>query len=587
MFEIIKKYNLQIILVLSVLILYTPSLKNDFLTNWDDESYVVRNADIQSFNISNIQKVFSSYYVGHYHPITMLSYMFDASIDGLNPKVFHTTNMLLHIINVLLVFALVLLLLKNRFSAFLAALLFGIHPMHVESVAWISGRKDVLYTLFFIASLIVYVKYVSLNSYRTLIICFVFFILSVLSKSMAMTLPGILIIIDSFLGRKFSWKIIIEKIPFLIVSIIIAYIAVKSQSEQAMSIAPHLSIINRFLMVFYSIAYYLFMFIFPFHFAAIQYYPSSIVAGETSFIFYLIPFALLLLLLFLFNKKATRVLTFFSVSFFVISLSVVLQFVPVGMAVVAERYTYIPYIGLSLPLIFFIHSTISNKAKKHYLVYFLLLGFVLYFGIATSKRVKQWKNSIILFSDLCTKYPDNSHAWWSLANSQKEYTFYADAIQSYNTCIKLNPNYDMAYFNRGIAKVMLKDYKGGWADYNKTLLLNPNYTGVMINKGNILFEKKDYKEAINEYEKAIELDEKHTLAHLQIGLALSETEQLGAAIQKFTHVIDINPMYADAYYYRGVIYYNRNHKDSACIDWKQASILNHIKAKELLKNYCK
>src|SRR6187431_3431288 len=193
-----------------------PMLNNEF-TNWDDEFYIINN---QLLRGPDWKGIFSKQVLGNYHPLTILSYAFNFAISGLDPFSYLLVNYLFHIANTLLVFYFIWNISgKNKFIAAFVALVFGIHPMHVESVAWVAERKDVLYTFFFLLSLIQYWIFLNNAKKKNLVFCFLFFVLSLLSKPAAIVLPFVLLLLDYWKDRPFVSKVFVEKIPFFILSI--------------------------------------------------------------------------------------------------------------------------------------------------------------------------------------------------------------------------------------------------------------------------------------------------------------------------------------------------------------------------------
>lgn len=167
-------------IVLLTLIIYSNSLNNDFLTNWDDKRYVVENNDIKGLSWQNIKNIFSNFYMGNYQPLSVLSYALEYKFFGLNPAAYHTTNLFFHLLNTILVFYFIYLLSYSTISASIVALLFAIHPMHVESVAWIAERKDLMYACFYLGSLICYLYYLKKGyQFKYLFICFLLFVFSI------------------------------------------------------------------------------------------------------------------------------------------------------------------------------------------------------------------------------------------------------------------------------------------------------------------------------------------------------------------------------------------------------------------------
>ena len=193
------------------LVVFFPALFNGFVLNWDDAGYIIEYKPIQSLTWQNIKIIFTSYHQGNYHPLTILSYAFEQAIVGTKPFLYHLDNIILHLLNVALVFIFTRKLTNKLEIACITALLFGIHPLRVESVAWVSERKDVLYTFFFMLAGIKYIDYFQKaeSKIKNLILSILFIILSLLSKPAAVCLPGVVILIDWFCGRKFTTKLIL------------------------------------------------------------------------------------------------------------------------------------------------------------------------------------------------------------------------------------------------------------------------------------------------------------------------------------------------------------------------------------------
>ncbi len=224
------KKLLGILIILAIVsIVYIPVFQNGFLKTWDDNRYVLENKYIQEISPESVVKMFTVYYDGHYHPLTLLSLAVDYKIGGLEPKTYHITSLILHLVNVILVFSFVFLLFnkRNLLVPLVVSLLFGLGTMNVESVAWISERKNLLYSMFFFASLIAYLKYIELNKRKFYFLSLLFFLFSILSKSMAISLAVTLILIDLYYKRRvLSRKIIIEKLPFFLLAIAFGVVAI-------------------------------------------------------------------------------------------------------------------------------------------------------------------------------------------------------------------------------------------------------------------------------------------------------------------------------------------------------------------------
>ncbi len=217
------------IILFLIWFIYRSAIINGFL-NWDDDFYITQNPDITILGMKEIIHFFSSFFMGNYHPLTMTSFMFEYSLFKSNPSGYHTVSVILHLINTLLVFLFIFKFCSNKlFPAVVISLFFGLHPMHVESVVWISERKDLLYTFFLLISLLIYLEYLKRLRIEFLLFCFFTFLLSLLSKGQAVIFPIILLLVDYFRNRPMAWKMLLEKVPFFLFSLIFGVVAIFAQ----------------------------------------------------------------------------------------------------------------------------------------------------------------------------------------------------------------------------------------------------------------------------------------------------------------------------------------------------------------------
>src|SRR5258706_5022627 len=260
-------------ILLLTFLAYIPALRAGFV-NWDDGDYIVDNLIVKDF--ANLKSILSTPVQGNYHPLTMLSMAINYQISGLNAWSYHLFNLVFHLINCFLVYRLAMLLsYRNIIIAFTTAVLFGIHPMHVESVAWVSERKDVLYGLFFLAALISYTRYADTGSKKQYLFAIFLMMLSLLSKPAAVVFPAALFCIDILRKRKLTLTLIIEKIPFFIPALIMGILTYYGQSNTgATDMAAFFGIGIRILIGFYGIMMYFFKMILPFNLSAFYPFPA-------------------------------------------------------------------------------------------------------------------------------------------------------------------------------------------------------------------------------------------------------------------------------------------------------------------------
>ena len=376
---------LLFIIVSFTSIIYFKSLFNDLLF-WDDNIYVINNKDITNLSFNSLKTIFSGFYAYCYLPLTMLTYSLEYHFFGLNPFIYHLDNLVLHLFNIILVFIFIYKLslgselreINTRqyaiSLAFIVALLFAIHPMHVESVAWISERKDLLYSFFFLSSLIFYIKYISQikSSIIHYPLSIILFFLSCLSKPTAVTLPFVLILIDYFFNRfslKSKVKLFKEKIPFFILSLLFLIIAFYSQKHEIVVNSADDSYFNLFHRIFlfsFALTFYLYKVIAPFHLSVIHSFLGN--AKHFPSLYYISSLILLIIPLIIFISGKSRKLLIFGFLFFFTTIALSLQIIPFRFAIVCERYTYIPYIGL-----FFIIACIFQSILKNHTYLLIIL----------------------------------------------------------------------------------------------------------------------------------------------------------------------------------------------------------------------
>lgn len=488
-----RKYGLPLVVILMITVsLYSRALQNDILS-WDDHWHITFNHDIRSLSIDNIKAMFTSYYGNMYQPLTTLTFALNYHFFGLNSMVYHATNVLFHLVNVVLVFFLVLRLSRRREIAVIAACLFGIHPMHVESVAWITERKDVVYAFFYLYALISYVRFIQGEGGKYYWFTFLFYVCSLFSKAAAITCPVVLCLIDVYVQRKGAAKRIIEKLPLLLLSLIFGYIAFQSQSESMSYPTEHgLTILDRPFLVMYSISYYCIRFFAPMNLSAIHLLPRK-VDGLLPIEYYLACVPIVILIYLGTRKGVFRREYMFGMLFFLITISLSVHIVPVGMAIVGERYVYVPYIGFYYLVGRFYCSIIDRSPilmlawKK--VIYGVAALVVIVLGLLTYQRVGAWKSTQILFRDASTKARDTKEAnhvqalgFVFEARTESMSGNYSGTIESYTKAIALDPEYDESYNNRGLAKTYLYDFIGAFNDFTKAIELNPKLGQVYMNR---------------------------------------------------------------------------------------------------------
>jgi len=582
-----KSYYILGGILLVTFLLFYNTLTNNFV-NLDDSGYIKDNPDIKSLSVKNIAAIFSSFYNANYHPFTTLSYAIEYNLFGLNAKPYHIINLLIHLLNVFMVFRLIKNVSGKTEVAFVASLFFAIHPMHVESVAWISERKDLLYSFFFICGLNTYYEYIhaTANRNRLYIYTILLFLCSLLSKSAAITFPLMLLIFDYYFQRGWKKKVLFEKIPFFLLSLVFGAITILSQKSAGAinaDLMPDYNLLQRFFVVCFTTSYYIVKLFLPFNLAVLHFAPA-----ELPYYYYLSPLFLLLLTFLVYKARAMKRELIFGFLFYLAGVSLTSQIIPVGYAVVSERYSYIPYIGLFF-IIGCFYAAVQDKRSFVSLkpvINYLLAGVTLFFMVITFQRNKVWQNSINLFTDLVKKYPNQPHAHFVLAKNLIDVPDLNAALESMNRSIGLDPKMSESYFYRGNIYYGQENYAAALNDYLKAVELNPKYSEAYYNIGVTYNTTNKFQESIEPLTKAINMTPNEYMYQTRASSCFN-LRRLQEAVDDYSKAIAINPKAGQAYFNRGATYLNMQQKSNACADWKTASALGFTKAGDMINAYCR
>ncbi len=561
----------------------------DFL-NWDDPSFVLGNTSITAFSGENIHKMFTDYYMGNYVPLSIFSYAIDYKIGGgLNPKAFHTTNLLLHLASSVVLFFFIYYLSSRRMMvAGITSLLFALHPMHVESVAWISERRDVLYTFFFISSLLAYLLYVDRRQTSNYYWSLLLFLLSLLSKGQAVTLAACIVLLD-FVRRDSlkDKKLILEKIPFFILSLVFGIIAFRAQHSTPAVNSAHLTFLQSFFIGFYTYSYYLFKAIIPIGLSGYHPYPFKPEEGLPGY-FYAFPvlIGVFAWLVFRYFKNDRNIL--FGILFFSLTIFPVLQFLPVGETIISERYTYLPYIGL-----FWLIAYVAENAAKYKVTAGLstvllpvVIGFILILTVITSMRVPIFKNSIAFWSDVIEKYPQDRVARNNRGYMYNEFGQPDLALADFNVGIATDPAYARLYVNRGLSFEKMKRYDEALRDYAKSISLDSSEAQVFINVGVIYTDVKGRPDIGIKYNrKALQREPDNFKAQMNMGISYYKSNRQDSAVYYYTQAMKFPHIGPEIYYFRALAYAAQNDFRKALEDAATAKSKGHNVEEALVRQW--
>jgi tetratricopeptide (TPR) repeat protein len=578
--------NGKIILILSAILLltivvYFHSINNGFV-NWDDGENVYDNISIRELSAGNIKLYFTKALAAMYTPFVYISFAIDYKIGGLDPRIYHATNLLLHLLNVILLFFVVRLLTPRIEIAAIVALLFAVHPLNAGAVAPVSTRGTLLYSFFFLAAFLFYLRYLKNNfGLRYLVVTLVLFLMALLSKSAAVVLPLVMLLTDYYCKRKLDARAVIEKIPFFVLSLIFGMLTFVFREDAGHPGSQYVfSVFDRIFLVGYSIVFYMFKLFIPVKLSAYYPYPVKI-DGLLPLWFYPTPLVIAACIFFIYKLQNYRRELMFGALFFLINIVLVLKIVPMGGEIVCDRYAYLPYIGFFL-IIGWAYCWITDRfySSSGWIKYFVIVAVVLSsmaFSAISYERSKVWKDSLTLYNDVLEKYPFVDLAYANRGLFKSKQGDYSGAIDDYNKAIELNPGAVLAYTNRGIAKNSKQDYLGAIDDFSKAIELHPGDAKAYDSRATAKINGgKDYADAMVDFNKAIELNPGYDFAYQNRGVAkLYFGKDYAGAMNDYNKAIELNPGNALAYSNRGnaKLYFGKDHA-GAMDDYNKAIELN-------------
>jgi Tfp pilus assembly protein PilF len=572
-------------LIICTLSVYWQVHNYDFV-NFDDDEYLSDNRHVQvGFTLESIAWAFTTIHASNWHPLTWLSHMMDYQLYGLNPGGHHLTNLLFHIANSLLLFF-VFKRMTGQFwqSAFLASL-FALHPLHVESVAWISERKDVLSTFFWMLTMWSYIWYVQHPGIDKYLLVLLFFVLGLLSKPMLVTLPFVLLLLDYYPLYRFHksdgsrnphqrsivFRLILEKLPFFVLVVISSAMTFYAQKHGgAVASLDVIPIQLRISNALVSYASYILKMLYPSNLAVLYPHPGILAWWQIA--------GACFLLLFI-SFSAVRVIKqspYFIVGWlwYLGTLVPVIGLVQVGNQSMADRYTYIPLIGIFFIIAWGIPEFVQRWRHVKKLLPIMAITILLILMVVTFIQAGYWKNSITLFEHALRLTKNNRKAHNNLGLALEEQGQMDDAIGHFEEALRISPVYVGAHNNLGNALMEQGQIDDAIKHFEEALRINPDYAKAHYNLGNLLQQQGQIDDAIKHFEEALRINPDYVAAHNNLGLALKEKGLMDDAIKHFEEALRINPDLAEAHNNLGVALFYKGDIDGAIERFRKALQIN-------------
>ena len=538
---------------------FWPIQNNSFLS-FDDDTYITGNRWVQQgLTVESIGWAFSSWRGANWHPVTWISHMLDVELFGLDPVGHHWASVVIHVLNCLLIYFFLARITGERWASAALILLFAVHPLRVESVAWAAERKDVLCMFFWMISLLAYLAYIRVGRRRFYAASILAFALALMSKPMALTLPVILLLIDvwvlqrvpSLQGLFTNSRLWLEKLPFLGLSMASSVVTLLAQSEAGAVVAVEsLSLLPRLVNALSSYLTYLAKTLWPARLAVL--YPLS----DDSAVWWKAGLALILLGLVsvLVTRSVKRLPLLTSGWFwFLVTLVPVLGILQVGNQSWADRYSYIPSVGLLM-----MGTVMLAAAARNYLPgpgWVVPAGFLLAFPLvlATRQQLSHWRDSESLFRRTLAVTRDNPVMHLSLGVELSRQNRREEAVAQYEEALRLRPTYVEAMNNLGAAKIAQGRIDEGIELYGRALKLRPDYVDALNNLAMTYAAKGQHQTALGVFQRALQLQPDAAQVHYNMGVAYFQLGNVLEAREKFRQAIFHDPLYVKAYYNQGVL----------------------------------
>ena len=566
-------FGVCIFLTVIIWIVYAQTRHYEFV-NYDDNQFVFGNATvIHGLTLKGIASAFRAHGMDNWIPLATLSHMLDCQFYGLNAGAHHLTNVLLHVATTILLFLMLRQMTATLWRSAFVAALFAIHPLGVESVAWVTERKDILSGLFFMLTLWSYMCYVRQRSpFIWYSVTLLFAALGLMSKPMLVTLPFVLLLLDywplqRFLAGETFQKLFLEKIPSLLLSIAACIVTfVMQQKTGAVKNLATVPIPVRIENTFVSYARYLGKIFCPDNLAVL--YPRHEQWPVLLVIFLAALFVVICIAAFALRKKFPY--AFIGWFWFAGMLVPVIGLVQVGEQAMADRYVYLPQIGLYMLLAWLLADLTLQLPHRHLILGSLSAVIFVALICRAHAQVSYWQNSETLWAHTLACTSDNLIAHYNYGNALLQKGDVNDAINEYHEALKIDPQNAVARNNLGTALLQKGQTNNAIAEYLQAIQDDPGYILAHVNLGNQLLPKGQVDEAIAQYREALKIDPADPAALHNLGNALLQKGEVDEAITQYQEEIKINPDYALAYYNLGNARAQKGQMDSAIDEYQEA-----------------
>ena len=567
---------------------FHESINHGFV-QWDDQALILENEILKNLTIDtllpSIISIFSETVGGSYIPMTMTSFGIDTLLFGFeNPGYWHLHNILLHLLCSTLVFHIGRQIGLKPVLSIILMMVFALHPMKVETVAWLSERKDLLYNLYFLSAILVYLKMINgniNNKVRAWTFIYILFACSLMSKIQAVTLPLSFLCFDYLLKHRITKKNIISILPMLSISLAFGLFSLSILAQdQLINVNNYFGTIERISIASFAWFSYLIKFLFPYELSPIYLLPSKI---TTSYVVSLLTFATIPFVLYKLHKKRAYHFVF-ALMFFTANIFFLLQWVGLGKDYLSDRFTYLPYLGLCIGSLMYYQNNAVFKDKIKLVSQVVCGLFIIGLCFKSKDQLNVWKDTETLSTHIIESQGPSVKAYWLRANHYREHGSFKKAKSDYDHAIELDPEKHAVLNARGkLFFIMAKDdpnyYHLALKDFNDALTYAPAKIEYLSNRGASYVSLKQETNALNDFNKAIEIDSEYANAYLNRSVIYNRLNLLNKALIDLKTYLDLKPDNHNLWYEAGKMENKLGLYNDAIISFTNALHANVQKSK--------
>jgi Flp pilus assembly protein TadD len=571
-----------LILILASLIAYEPMRFNGFV-NYDDVDYVTHNPQVlKGLTRDGVVWSFTDTdLTANWHPLTWLSHMLDVELFGVNPLWHHSVSLLFHIINTLLLFWIFNKMSAAPWRSFFVAAAFALHPLHVESVAWVAERKDVLSGFFWMLTIAAYISYAAKPNIRRYTLAVLFFIMGLMAKPMVVTLPFVLLLLDYWPLERFGWgqqykrgllwRLLAEKIPLFLLSLISSAITFFVQRHAgAMVRGENYSLITRISNASVAYIWYIAKLFYPAKLAVLYPHPGNSlslwqpIAAISAIVF------ITAIVFYLAFKKRFLVTGWL---WYLGTLVPVIGLVQIGSQAMADRYTYLPSIGIFVMLAWGIDGFFAGWKYKRVLIGLVTSIVLIALLLGTRNQLSYWQNTSTLYKHTLEVTENNYVIHNNYGYYLQEHGELDSAAENFNEALRIRPDYVSALINLGVVLRVQGKTDEAVIHWEKALALEPYNPNVNANLGLTLAMQGRYEEAIGHFTKVLRYKPDFPHARYVLGYIYHKMGNYELAADNFKQAVRVQPDDVAAINELGMVYGEQGKTDEAIQKWNEALVI--------------